>query len=67
MGNLLAEVGIFPIRGHTVMPPRLAIYAATDELRRFMADLMGVRPSELRLGTNISTDKPDLAPEKRTP
>jgi hypothetical protein len=57
MGNLLAEAGIFPIRGHTVMPPRLAIYVATDELRRFLADLMGVRPSELRLGTKAITDE----------
>ncbi|GAB2180939.1 hypothetical protein DLREEDagrD3_11620 [Denitratisoma sp. agr-D3] len=56
LGNLLAEVGIFPIRGHTVMPPRLAVYAVTDELRRFLADLMGVRPSELQLGSKMGAN-----------
>lgn len=56
MGNLLAEAGIFPIRGHTVMPPRLAIYPATDELRRFLADLMGVAPSEVESKIKVTAD-----------
>lgn len=56
VGRLLTEAGIFPIRGHTVMPPRLAIYPVTDELRRFLADLTGVRPSELKLGAKTSTE-----------
>ena len=56
MGNLLAEAGIFPIRGHTVMPPRLAIYPATDELRRFLADLMGVAPSEVESRIKVNAD-----------
>lgn len=62
MGNLLAEAGIFPIRGHTVTPPRLAIYTATDELRRFVADLMGVHPSELQLGNKISPIESNAEP-----
>lgn len=56
IGNLLAEAGIFPIRGHTVMPPRLAIYPATDELRRFLADLMGVAPSEVESKIKVNAD-----------
>lgn len=56
VGRLLAEAGIFPIRGHTVTPPKLAVYPATDELRMFLADLMGVSPSEFQFGARISTD-----------
>jgi len=42
VGSLLADEGIYPIRGHTVTPPRMVVYLATDELRRFLAT-MGIQ------------------------
>lgn len=60
--RLLAEEGIFPIRGHTVIPPRMLIYLMTGELRSFLATLLGGPLSELHPSDRISRNSSCLEP-----
>ncbi|HEY3431379.1 MAG TPA: TniQ family protein [Rhodocyclaceae bacterium] len=54
MARILAEEGIFPIRGHTVIPPRMLIYQLTEELRDFLAVILKIPPSVHRQDSKIS-------------
>ena len=47
--RLLAEHSIFPIRGHTAIPPRMLIYRVTEELRSFIASCGGDPPPRFHL------------------
>jgi hypothetical protein len=49
IARLLAEQGIFPIRGHTAVPPRMLIYRVTEELRRFIVTSGGDHPPGFQL------------------
>lgn len=58
--RLLGEYGIFPIRGHTVIPPRMLVYQATEELRRCLGTLGGESVSEFHLVGKMTN--PDRGP-----
>jgi hypothetical protein len=55
MARILAEEGIYPIRGHTVIPPRMLIYQKTDELRNFLAVLLQIPSSAHHRDGKISS------------
>lgn len=58
MARILAEEGIFPIRGHTVIPPRMLIYQMTEELKDFLAVLLRVPLSTSHLNGRIDSNDP---------
>lgn len=57
VARILAEQGILPIRGHTVIPPRMLIYQATEELQRFISTFSGTSPPDFHLVSRIQGDK----------
>jgi hypothetical protein len=62
VGRILGEEGIFPIRGHTVIPPRMLIYPATEALRSFLATLSGVPLSGLLPAGKIEDNTSRVGP-----
>ncbi len=62
VGRVLAEEGIFPIRGHTVIPPRMLIYLMTAELGDFLATLLGGPLSVLHPNGRISSNSSRVDP-----
>lgn len=47
--GMLAEQGIYPLRGHGAEPCRQLVYARADEIQRFLSQVTGSPPEEFRL------------------
>lgn len=56
--GMLAEQGIYPLRGHSVEPCRQLVYFRSDEIQRFLAQVTGASPGAFKLvkglGSNVS-------------
>lgn len=46
---LLAEQGIYPVRGHSTEPSRQVIYARSDEIQRYLVQVTGASPGAFKL------------------
>lgn len=47
--GMLAEQGIYPLRGHSVEPCRQLVYSRNDEIQRFLAQITGASPGAFQL------------------
>lgn len=47
--GMLAEQGIYPLRGHSVEPCRQLVYSRDDEIQRFLAQVTGASPGTFKL------------------
>lgn len=53
--GMLAEQGIYPLRGHSVEPCRQLVYARNDEIQRFLAQATGASPGAFKLVTGLGS------------
>lgn len=51
--RMLAEQGIYPLRGHGAEPCRQLVYARSDEIQRFLAQVTGSSPTAFKLVSNL--------------
>lgn len=51
--RMLAEQGIYPLRGHGAEPCRQLVYARSDEIQRFLAQVTGAPPTAFKLVSNL--------------
>ncbi|MDR1995642.1 TniQ family protein [Azonexus sp.] len=54
--RMLAEQGIYPLRGHGAEPCRQLVYARSDEIQRFLAQVTGSPPTAFKLVSNLGSD-----------
>jgi len=55
---MLAEQGIYPIRGHSSEPCRQLVYSRKDEIQRFLAQVTGSPPEAFKLVRSLGPKKP---------
>lgn len=51
--KMLAEQAIYPLRAHSAQPSRQLIYARSDEIQRFLAQVTGSPPTTFRLVSGL--------------
>lgn len=51
--QMLAEQGIYPLRGHGAEPCRQLVYARNHEIQRFLAQVTGSPPAAFKLVSNL--------------
>ncbi len=57
--RLLAEQGIYPVRGHSAEPSRQLIYARSDEIQRFLVQATGASPGAFKLVRSLGPGDSD--------
>lgn len=53
--QMLAEQGIYPLRGHGAEPCRQLVYARNHEIQRFLAQVTGSPPAAFKLVSNLGS------------
>lgn len=54
--KMLAEHGVYPLRSHGAQPSRQLIYARSDEIQRFLAQVTGSPPGVFKLVGGLGAD-----------